>query len=99
MIRKITLALAASCLFLSPALASVPAFLGDLCASVTVRTAELIAKLPFAVTKFEKLPMLTAFLFYSAMALLSRYNLKRPAVKFLSGGAAFLLAAAAMLVF
>ncbi|MCE5235875.1 MAG: ComEC/Rec2 family competence protein [Eubacteriales bacterium] len=85
--------------FLSPSLASAPAFLGDFCASVTVRAAELIAKLPFAVTKFEKLPMPAALLLYSAMALLSRYNLKRPAVKYLSGGAAFLLAAAAMLVF
>lgn len=85
--------------FFSPALASAPAFLGDLCASVTVRAAELIAKLPFAVTKFAKLSMLAALLFYAAMALLSRYNLKRPAVKYLLGSAAFLLAAAAMLVF
>ena len=85
--------------FASPAIASAPAFLGDLCASVTVRAAELIAALPFAVAKFEKLPMPAALLFYASMALLSRYNLKRPVIKYAWGGAALLLAAVTMLVF
>ncbi len=85
--------------FLSPAIASVPANIGDLAASITVRTAELIAALPFAISKFKTLPILPVLLFYVGMALLSRYNLKTPVTKYIAGGSVFLLAALVLLVF
>lgn len=85
--------------FLSPAIASVPAYIGDLAASITVRTAELIAALPFAISKFKTLPILPVLLFYVGMALLSRYNLKTPVTKYIAGGSVFLLAALVLLVF
>ncbi|HWS30096.1 MAG TPA: ComEC/Rec2 family competence protein [Clostridia bacterium] len=85
--------------FLSPAVASIPAYIGDLATSITVRAAELVAALPFAISKFNTLPFSAVLLLYAGMALLSRYNLKKTAVKYLSGGTAFLLAALVLLVF
>jgi competence protein ComEC len=85
--------------FLSPAIASVPAYIGDLAASITVRTAELIAALPFAISKFKTLPIHPVLLIYVGMALLSRYNLKTPVAKYILGSSVFLLAALVLLVF
>jgi competence protein ComEC len=85
--------------FLSPEIASVPAYIGDLAASITVSAAELIAALPFAISKFKTLPFLPVLIFYAGMALLSRYNLQKPVVKYLSSGVVFLLAALVFLVF
>lgn len=79
--------------FVSPGLAAIPAFVGDFCASLTVRSAELIAELPFALTRFTKVPLIVSLLAYVSMALLSRYHLKSNNVKYLSGSAALLLAA------
>jgi competence protein ComEC len=83
--------------FVSPTIAAIPAFLGDFCASLTVRAAELIAELPFALTRFSKVPLAVSLLVYEAMALLSRYHLKGKTVKYLSSGAVLILAALLLL--
>lgn len=84
--------------FVSPALCYIPGLLGDAAASITVRAAELIASLPFATSHFPRLPFAALFLFYLAMAFLSRYNLQKPAVRYLSGGVVLLFAALFLLV-